>query len=330
MTNKRPLILLLMMALLLPSAAHAQPGPLLRPGMDVAARFDPPPRDIQALAAWQGGLYFSDYNRLYALLPGGAVHTIPLDDILGKPEAPSYRAVRFVQGENSLALLDTQSGLMVLMALTGDKPKAGRRLQLDWSDYVTPMPGYTQVEPPSEYALAEGKLFALDGPGAQLSCFDLADGQRLPTGNTAALRIAPYQDGQLLMVVAQPDDGQGPAKRAIASYQPSEDKLTFIQPLAEAPGALGHISYEAGSDSLLIVQGDAVYSYQHLAEGRPCAQMPVNDGYQERLPLAALPGGLLAVSARSGLFIKAADPLAFANKTPLSLMLAVDNPQGLN
>ena len=111
-------------------------------------------------------------------------------------------------------------------------------------------------------------------------------------------------------------------------YDPQLDTASPAQTLAA--GQLGSISYDLASDTLLAAHGDVVYAYPALGEGQPCATLPQNDFFMEYLPIVALPGQLMAVGTRDNIYLKSADAAAFAEKTPLTLLLAADRNEGLN
>ena len=296
------------------------------PGQEVGSLFDPPPRVIHALTSFEGGLYFVS-GQLYCNKPGGQPHIQDLTDFFKQQN--NYFDFTFVQDSRRLGLLDKRTGALIFLDLSGDLPEPGQAVQLDWSDYTTGMDYYTQVEAPVCYALAGDILYALDGVGAPLTRFDLNSGQKLEPAGTAALSLLPYKDNQLLLIQAGDESGQP----VLSIYKPHEDSAQAIRPLLPeggAPAALGNAFYDNESDTLLVSLGELVYAFPNLGEGQPCATLPRNDGFLEAVPLAGLPGNLAAVADRQKVYIKSADPEAFKNKTPLSLLLSTDNIRGLN
>ena len=204
---------------------------------------------------------------------------------------------------------------------------------MDWSDYTTDSGCYVRVDAPVSYALAGDILCALDGRGAPLTRFDLGTGKKLKPVKTDALSLLPYKDHQLLLVQTAPAEEDAPGRLVLSVYEPKEDKARVIRPLqaeAEAFTALGSGFYDFMTDTLLLSFGDTVFIYPGLGDGRPCATLPRSDGFLETVPIAGLPGALVAVADRQKVYIKSADPDAYANKTPLTLLLSADNIQGLN
>lgn len=315
--------------MLLPAPGRAADAAAFVPGSELSGRFDPPPRAIQALACFEGALYLAS-DSLYALSADGGARVQPLDDFFGPAAPGAFRQCAFVQDEHRLGLLDTRTGTLAFLKTAADAPAPGERVQLSWDDYVTPMDGYTQVEAPRAFALAGDTLCALDSFGAPITRFDLRTGQKLPPARTSALRVIPYRDGRLLLIQAKEPGASEASGRTIAVYDPARDAAQAAGTLDAAPGALGDAAYDFAGDALLAVCGDIVYRCPGLADARACATLPLNDGFMEQLPIAALPGRLAAVATRGRIFVKDADPDAFARKTTLRMLLAADGAQGLS
>ena len=325
--NMKKLMCLLLLLALLPLTAGAQPAAAFAPGMNLSKRFDPPHRNLTALTAFDGQVVFADNSQLYVATPDGQTYVKPLDNFLGSVREGGYRAPAFAQDEKRLALLDTQSGALAWVDLSGGAPAPGARLALDWQDYTADMGYYVQVEPPVQYALAGDTLYALDARGANITRFSLDAGKKLPALSAAAQAIVSYRDGKLLLVQTLPGtDGQGGVPTLMV-YDPQANAAAPVQALA---GQVGGISYDPASDTLLAAQGNTVYTYPALGEGKPCATLPQNDFFMEYLPIAALPDHLLAVGTRDSIYLKSADAAAFAEKTPLKLLLAASSSDGLN
>ncbi|NLZ88624.1 MAG: hypothetical protein GX916_03910 [Clostridiales bacterium] len=326
--NTRKLICLLLFLALLPLTAGAQPTASFAPGINLSERFDPPHRNLAALTAFDGQVVFADNNYLYVAAPDGQTHRKPLNDFFGPVREGGYRAPAFAQDEKCLALLDTQSGALTWVDLSGGAPAPGAKVALDWQDYIADMGNYVQVEAPVQFALAGDTLYALDARGATLTRFALDTGEKLPALSITAQAIVPYRNGKLLLVQALPGpDGQETVPTLMV-YDPQLDTASPAQTLAA--GQLGSISYDPASDTLLAAHGDVVYAYPALNEGQPCATLPQNNFFMEYLPIAALPGQLMAVGTRDNIYLKSADAAAFAEKTPLTLLLAADRNEGLN
>ena len=302
------------------------------PGQEVGGLFDPPPRAIHALTSFEGGLYFVS-GQLYCIRTDGQLRIQSLTDYFGQPAQNNYFDLTFVQDDSRLGLLDRQTGALIFLDLTADSPEPGRAIRLDWSDYTTDSGYFVLVDAPVSYALAGDILCALDGRGAPLTRFELGTGKKLKPVKTDALSLLPYKDHQLLLVQTAPAEEDAPGRLVLSVYEPKEDKARVIRPLqaeAEAFTALGSGFYDFMTDTLLLSFGDTVFIYPGLGDGRPCATLPRSDGFLETVPIAGLPGALVAVADRQKVYIKSADPDAYANKTPLTLLLSADNIQGLN
>ena len=302
------------------------------PGQEVGSLFDPPPRAIHALTSFEGGLYFVS-GQLYSIKPGGQPRIQGLADYFGQTARNNYDDLAFVQDESRLGLLDRQTGTLVFLDLTADLPVPGRAIRLDWADYTTDSGYYVQVDAPVSYALAGDILYALDRRGAPLTRFDLSTGKKLEPVKTAALSLLPYKDQKLLLVQTAHADEDAPGQFVLSVYEPDKDKARVLRPIqaeAEVFTALGSSFYDFMTDTLLLSLKDTVFIYPGLGDGQPCATLPRNDGILETVPIAGLPGALVAMADRQKVYIKSADPDAYANKTPLTLLLSADNIRGLN
>jgi len=325
------LITALLLLACLPWAPSAQ-AEAFTPGSDLAQQFDPPLRNIQSLAALGDHLVMADSRGLYAISASGQTSSLPMAEVLGPVQQPSYRQPVLIPGEQNLYLLDLQSGQLASLSLGKGGLAAGDLVQLDWEDYITRYEHYNEVVPPKEFAIAGGSLYALEGQGAPLLPFDLQSGHRGAYVQTKAMKLMPYKEGKLLLITLKDQEEGQPRVQMLSLFDPGTDSATQLHPLTEEAGIFvpGAASYDPHADALLLALNDTVYRYDSLGPGRPCASLPLNAFYLEEMPLTALPGSRLAVATRDNVFVKSANPAAYASQTELRLLITEDNPAGLN
>ena len=330
-TRLLALITAILLLACLPCAPSAR-AEAFTPGSDLAQSFSPPLRNIQSLAALGDHLVMADSRSLHTISPAGASSSLPMEAVLGPVQQPSYRQPLLIPGDKDLYLLDLQSGQLASLSLGNGGLAAGDLVQLDWEDYITRFEHYNQVEPPREFAVAGGSLYALEGQGTALLPFDLITGKKGEYAGTKAMKLISYKEGKLLLITLK-DQGEGqPRVQMLSLFDPKADSANELGPITEEAGihVPGAASYDLREDALLLALNDTVYRYDSLGPGLPCASLPLNEFYLEQMPLAALPGSRLAVASRDNVFVKSANPESYASQTQLNLLVSTDNPFGLN
>ncbi len=143
---------------------------------------------------------------------------------------------------------------------------------------------------------------SLAGQGYDLLLLNHHSGEVIALRTRGILSIAPYQDGQLL-VLLQGADG---ARAAIAAFDPQTDKASVLIQATEGTGADG-LCYDAASHTAYYVAGGSIYAHPGL--GKPLALGYLPAAFLHRNPLllsghmvALLPEGLVirSLSAPQG------------------------------